>query len=170
MCNIGIEDWKSIIIGLLHIGGGVTTSQRSRTVALLCSALKLQGSLSPRACSSSLSISSAWTLSYGDAWPSKIPPMPYRCRPASNLRCRACINKEAPSYMRARQANVGSALLGIEMSARSAVIAPRQRSSLHRSPLAAESIPCWHAAGHTCLPRYHMMHLIAARYTASDLM
>lgn len=32
-CKIGIEDWKSII-GLLHTGGGVTTSQRSRTVAL----------------------------------------------------------------------------------------------------------------------------------------
>lgn len=162
MCNVGIENWKSII-GLLHIGGGVTTSQRARA-QLLC-----PQALSPRACSSSLSISSAWTLSYGKAWPSNIPPMPSRCcLPASNLRCRACINKEAPGYMRA-QANVGSALPEIEMPARSAVIAQRQRSTLHRSPLAAESTLASRRR-HTCLPRYHMMHLIAARYTASDLM
>lgn len=167
-CSIDIEDWKSII-GLLHTGGGVTTSQRARTVALPSSSLSLPLSLLGLAAARSRS-HHQHGLSRTGMHARRTAPMPPRCcLPASNLRCRACLNKEAPSYMRV-QASAGSALLEIEMAARSAVIAPRQRSSLHRSPLAAESILCWHTAGHTCLPRYHMMHLIAARYTASDLM
>lgn len=116
----------------------MTTSQRARTVAL--PSIKLSLSLLGLAAARSLS-HHQHGLSRTGMHAHRIAPMPYRCRPACNLCCRACINKEAPIYMQVL-ANYWQCVAEIEMPARSAVIARRQRSILHRSTLrclAAES-------------------------------